>query len=519
MALTKATYSMIEGAPANVLDFGAVGNGVANDTAALQAAFSSGAKSVYIPAGTYKITLSGLTLGSNIEVFGDGPQSVLLGPDPLTVAADVTGNGILVDGETNVSLHNFQIKNGYKGVGIKIIGSSNIKLTDMTVDGFTDGIWIGEDATPKGCQNVQITRPIISNSRYWGVYIRALGVTVDADFTRYVTLDGGYFYNCNMAGFVVAEGTPEHIMLSNTNFERCPVVMHFELCKNYTVVNCKDYDTNKYPDQVPCNVEYPFPTLSPAPQPGWSQYHYGSSDGTTVGCTFEQTVNSYASAADRTTNIKFADTEALVWSFQGAGATADTNKNFFESYSWTGCLSKGVFIFQIEPDTTSAFLRNFKIVNCECQIGINGNSAGGTNVAIQADRVYEFSFQNSVVRNGYLRIKGLGNVNVSNNNFFGGTDRNQTILDGTNGAISTFSFLNFSGNQVVNAGGVVTGDSAFLIQNWSVARSDSLVYGSGNTNYIIRFKDSYRVELGPALLANAIVANYVDTGVTTLDTW
>jgi hypothetical protein len=39
MTLTKATYSMIEGAPVNVLDYGAVGNGVADDTAALQAAF------------------------------------------------------------------------------------------------------------------------------------------------------------------------------------------------------------------------------------------------------------------------------------------------------------------------------------------------------------------------------------------------------------------------------------------------------------------------------------------------
>lgn len=38
MALTKATYSMIEDAPLNVKDFGAVGDGVADDTAAVLAA-------------------------------------------------------------------------------------------------------------------------------------------------------------------------------------------------------------------------------------------------------------------------------------------------------------------------------------------------------------------------------------------------------------------------------------------------------------------------------------------------
>jgi hypothetical protein len=55
MPLTKATYSMIDGAPANVLDFGADPTGSSDSAAAIQAAFDSGAKEVIIPTGTFLI--------------------------------------------------------------------------------------------------------------------------------------------------------------------------------------------------------------------------------------------------------------------------------------------------------------------------------------------------------------------------------------------------------------------------------------------------------------------------------
>lgn len=53
MSLTKVSYSMITGAPVNVLDYGAVGNGTTNDAAAIQAAIASGAKAIVFPTGTY----------------------------------------------------------------------------------------------------------------------------------------------------------------------------------------------------------------------------------------------------------------------------------------------------------------------------------------------------------------------------------------------------------------------------------------------------------------------------------
>lgn len=56
MSLTKATYSMIEGAVANVLDYGATGDGTTDDTTAIQAALNSGASCIFIPEGVYIIS-------------------------------------------------------------------------------------------------------------------------------------------------------------------------------------------------------------------------------------------------------------------------------------------------------------------------------------------------------------------------------------------------------------------------------------------------------------------------------
>lgn len=80
MTLTKATFSLIDGAPLNVRDFGAVGNGIADDTVAIQAAINAGAGSVvgaargvYFPSGDYYISAP-ITVPNYTSIFGDGPQ-------------------------------------------------------------------------------------------------------------------------------------------------------------------------------------------------------------------------------------------------------------------------------------------------------------------------------------------------------------------------------------------------------------------------------------------------------------
>lgn len=109
----------------SVKDFGAVGDGVANDTSAFQAAASSGAKSVHIPAGRYyltapitftgAVTLTGEGMASSILEWasGDGLSFVGVAGDnmPVTmrdftvlkVAGAANGNAITVNNAAQIS--------------------------------------------------------------------------------------------------------------------------------------------------------------------------------------------------------------------------------------------------------------------------------------------------------------------------------------------------------------------------------------------------------------------------------
>lgn len=68
---------MISDAPANVRDFGAVGNGIADDTSAIQSALNSGAAQVLLPSGTYKTTAA-LYVPSNVMLTGAGKNNTFI---------------------------------------------------------------------------------------------------------------------------------------------------------------------------------------------------------------------------------------------------------------------------------------------------------------------------------------------------------------------------------------------------------------------------------------------------------
>lgn len=105
MSLTKATYSMIEGAPVNVLDFGADPTGVADSTAAFQAAYAAGYR-IYVPEGTYSVTQ-------------------LVAPNKITILEGASGGGTTINTSGAVGLDYQHYSNVY--------GSRNSEINNIRV--------------------------------------------------------------------------------------------------------------------------------------------------------------------------------------------------------------------------------------------------------------------------------------------------------------------------------------------------------------------------------------------------
>ncbi|WP_455386462.1 glycosyl hydrolase family 28-related protein [Lactiplantibacillus pentosus] len=117
----------------NVKWFGAVGDGVTDDTAALQDVFNKYDK-IFMPAGNYVITKTLIIKKSNLTIYGQG-VTILLDADD-TVAVNMQG--------ANIKLYdlNFRLVEGrFSGkqfcLGIAD-ASSNVTLDNINISGFTN---------------------------------------------------------------------------------------------------------------------------------------------------------------------------------------------------------------------------------------------------------------------------------------------------------------------------------------------------------------------------------------------
>lgn len=145
MSLTKVTYSMINGEIANVLDFGAIGDGSTLNDVAFAAALASGAKFIRVPAGTY-VFGSPIVKPDGVCLQGDGVDVTILSAKHNGNIIEIgTGTpGASLTGENYRTLSNLTLTNfsGFNSaIGIRVVNITGCWFEKVTViDGPIIGI-------------------------------------------------------------------------------------------------------------------------------------------------------------------------------------------------------------------------------------------------------------------------------------------------------------------------------------------------------------------------------------------
>jgi hypothetical protein len=138
----------------SVKDFGAVGDGVADDTVAIQNAYNSNAAIINFPAGTFKVS-STIYIDRGVSIRGSGAQDgsgnngQTAGVASTVISYTGTGNCITIvgsytEGVSNVHLSDFMINGNALADGGLFIGSSVVvtKCTfkNLGIFGFSNTV-------------------------------------------------------------------------------------------------------------------------------------------------------------------------------------------------------------------------------------------------------------------------------------------------------------------------------------------------------------------------------------------
>ena len=241
--------------PANVKDFGAVGDGIADDTAEIDAAIAS-FNAVYFPPGRYKYTnpnrmqlpgtksyrLYGDGAGNSIIEFYGSPTGILMfstqqNPRTLTVEgltlkamSAVAGDAINAQFQGNVSIpgdwktrcltvRNVQTQgtdrtgnpSGYWNYGLYLYQAMNSVIEDVQMEGkFQHGTGIlWESATGYGTTQLFVNNV---SMLYWGKAVKTSG-----------HVEGFYMSNFELAGVGTYGGFAMELFATNGFGTRSPV--------------------------------------------------------------------------------------------------------------------------------------------------------------------------------------------------------------------------------------------------------------------------------------------------------
>lgn len=197
----------------NVKNYGAKGNGTADDTAAITkaiAALPSGGGVVYFPAGNYVIS-STITISAHgvwlvgaafTDSFadqvqnqaGDNDISVISASASFSTTAPMIQFGALGNNKiwTNGGIDKIVVKNGNTttGDGVDILNVQHVRVQNCCLDGFSKGVYISSDISG-GISNCYVNDNLIWNMKGSAGYAVYLDSGSDENYVRHNYIAGG----------------------------------------------------------------------------------------------------------------------------------------------------------------------------------------------------------------------------------------------------------------------------------------------------------------------------------------
>ena len=206
----------------SVKDFGAVGNGTANDTAAIQAAITAaaargnGGATVYFPAGTYRIN-SGITFTTGIILEGDSEKGTILKyyGSGSAIASTTPTTRTYYMGVTRMTVEN---TGGAGLIGLDLSAVNRSEFTQLQIKDFPT--------------TVKITSPAVGASYAYALYNRFYNVLAEGNTTKGFHLAGAStnahtFNSCqfntettatNAVGWYIENSNGNQVMACHADF-------------------------------------------------------------------------------------------------------------------------------------------------------------------------------------------------------------------------------------------------------------------------------------------------------------
>jgi parallel beta-helix repeat protein len=498
---------MITGAPANVLDFGAVGNGVSDDTIAIQAAIAS-ANNVFFPATSTNVYLVSDTLllsdfarltfdnGVNVKLANNSNVPIISNADSVGGNSNIEIYGGIFDANKTNQTGNFGT--------LDFDNISNCVFNNVYVEGGSSDNTISNGAFAINNSTLCLLENCtVANAQSEGLYL--------INCTKFTILGGEYFNSVGGSGCATNVGG-EHLFMgvychgnAGTNFsingnnQRLISCVANDSTVDGGIVFGHTGDPSSYSEAINCQVNN---------NTGNGISVFAQSIGVTIsGCTVSNT----SGPPGEGIGIRLSD--------NSSDCVISNNtcfNNYYGIYVFQvgqGSIIDGNFVKQSDTDgITLATTQNCTVTNNICKN--NGKTVGGSGIYVDPDSdnnilIGNRCYDDQTVKTQDYGLGANGEYNLVSDNILFGNDLASMVCSATTIAsknvLTASAQMNFSVTLAAGITTTVTNGNILTVSDISItptsanavtrgvyisAKSNgsvTLTHGSGGASDTINF--------------------------------